>query len=189
MHFCTEAHEKMPSNEDKFVLDSFLGRTCCLHGIESFKSKMAHKIGDTHEKNLHSTKIRKDRRIIVKNWWHTHTRTHTHLVFGQKGANLVDGEPSVAVVVPRVEEGGQLLLSSLLPLLSAPPRPVWHAHIDWASGVDSILSILYFISHTAIQFILIIKLSTASINCTKCPVVFILIIHNIVFGNVHVLWN
>ena len=50
-------------------------------------------------------------------------------------------------------------------------------------------SILCFVSHRAIQFILIFKLSTASINCTKCHVVFILIIHDIVFGNMHVLWK
>ena len=40
-------------------------------------------------------------------------------------------------------------------------------------------SILYFISHRTIQFILIFKLSIASINCTKYHVVFIFIIHDI----------
>ena len=51
-------------------------------------------------------------------------------------------------------------------------------------------SILYFISHTEqYNFALIIKLSLASINCTECHGVFILIIHDVVFGNVHVLWK
>ena len=52
-------------------------------------------------------------------------------------------------------------------------------------------SIQFFISfHTEpYSFVPIVKLSTASINCAKCRVVFILVIHDIAFGNMHVLWK
>ena len=55
----------------------------------------------------------------------------------------------------------------------------------------AILSIQFFISfHTEqYNFTLIIKLSTASKNFTKCHVVFILIILDIVIGNMRVLWK
>ena len=47
-----------------------------------------------------------------------------------------------------------------------------------SSDIDQFNSILYFISHKAIQFILIFMLSIASISYTKCLIAFILIIHD-----------